>query len=59
RRGRHRGTEGVEDDAGRSFVLRFQRPPAYEIDGEWTQARTAELHVRTLPQALTVLVPGP
>lgn len=57
RRGRHLGTKGVEDGRGRSFVLRFATPPAYEIDGEWKQARLSELRIQTLPAALRVLAP--
>jgi len=58
RRGSHLGTPGVEDGRGSSFTLRFAQPPAYEIDGEWTQARAAELHIDTLPAALRVLAPA-
>jgi YegS/Rv2252/BmrU family lipid kinase len=58
RRGRHLGTPGVEDGRGRCFTLRFERPPAYERDGEWNQARSAELRIETLPAALTVLTPA-
>jgi diacylglycerol kinase (ATP) len=58
RRGRHHGSPGVEDGKGRCFTLRFAAPPAYEIDGEWAQAHTAEIRIDTLPAALRVLVPG-
>jgi diacylglycerol kinase (ATP) len=58
RRGRHLGTSGVEDGRGRSFVLRFAAPPAYEVDGEWNQARSSELRIETLPAALRVLAPA-
>jgi YegS/Rv2252/BmrU family lipid kinase len=58
RRGRHLGTPGVEDARGRCFTLRFALPPAYETDGEWNQARSAELRIETLPGALHVLAPG-
>jgi YegS/Rv2252/BmrU family lipid kinase len=58
RRGRHHGTVGVDDGRGRSFTLRFPAPPAYEIDGEWAQAKDAEVHIDTLPAALRVLVPA-
>ena len=33
-------------------------PPAYETDGEWNQARSAEVVIEAVPQALRVLVPG-
>jgi diacylglycerol kinase (ATP) len=58
RRGRHHGTPGVEGSRGRTFVLRFAAPPAYEVDGEWRQARSAELRIETLPGALRVLAPA-
>jgi diacylglycerol kinase (ATP) len=58
RRGRHLGTRGVEDARGRCFTLRFAQPPAYETDGEWNQARSAELRIETLPGALQVLTPA-
>lgn len=41
----------------RRLVYRFSRPPAYETDGEWNQARGAELVVESVPGALDVLVP--
>ena len=37
--------------------LRFDRPPTYEIDGEWNQAASAELDISLTPAALHVLVP--
>jgi diacylglycerol kinase family enzyme len=48
----------VEAVRGRSFRLRFDAPPAYETDGEWNRARSAELQVETVPAALRVLVPA-
>jgi diacylglycerol kinase family enzyme len=48
----------VASTTGSSFTLRFDRPPAYETDGEWNQAKSAELEVRTLPAALEVIVPS-
>jgi diacylglycerol kinase (ATP) len=56
-RGTHRGDPAVEAMRGRSFRLGFDAPPAYETDGEWHRARSAELHVDTVPAALRVLVP--
>jgi diacylglycerol kinase (ATP) len=55
-RGTHRGDPAVEAMRGRSFRLRFDAPPAYETDGEWNRARSAELVVETVPAALRVLV---
>lgn len=57
-RGTHTGDPAVAATRGRSFRLRFEEPPAYETDGDWNQARSAELRVETLPSALRVLVPA-
>jgi len=57
RRGRHHGRPGVSGAGGRSFRLRFAAPPRYETDGEWNQARGADLRIETLPAALQVLAP--
>ena len=56
-RGTHAKSPAVESFLGSHFRLRFDRPPAYETDGEWNQAQSAELTVETLPGALRVLVP--
>jgi diacylglycerol kinase (ATP) len=56
------GTHGtlpeVDAGMGRCFRLRFEKPPAYETDGEWNQAETTELRIETIPGALQVLVPA-
>ncbi len=57
RRGTHVANPAVETTRSASFRLRFDTIPAYETDGEWNRARSAELLVETVPQALTVLVP--
>jgi diacylglycerol kinase (ATP) len=57
-KGSHEATREVASTTGSSFTLRFDRPPAYETDGEWNQAKSAELEVRTLPAALEVIVPS-
>jgi diacylglycerol kinase family enzyme len=57
-RGTHGVDPAVEAVRGRSFRLRFDAPPAYETDGEWNRARSAELVVQTVPAALRVLVPA-
>ncbi len=57
-RGTHARAASVASFAGTSFRLRFDRPPAYETDGEWNQAQSAELEIETLPRALRVLVPA-
>ena len=40
------------------FVYRFAAAPTYETDGEWNQARSAEVVVEAVPKALRVLVPA-
>jgi diacylglycerol kinase (ATP) len=56
-----RGTHGelaeVAITRAPSFRLAFDAPPAYETDGEWNRARSAELEVSTVPAALRVVVP--
>jgi diacylglycerol kinase (ATP) len=57
--GTHGGSPQVAPARASRFRLRFDAPPAYETDGEWNRAKTADLTVETLPGALQVLVPGP
>ena len=57
-RGTHERDPAVQATRGRSFRLRFDSPPAYETDGEWNRARSAEVHVEALPAALRVRVPA-
>ena len=40
------------------FTLRFSEPPAYETDGEYNQATSAELEIACVPRALRVVVAG-
>jgi diacylglycerol kinase (ATP) len=57
-RGTHRGSPHVAASTASSLTLRFPSPPAYETDGEWNRAKSAELRVETIPGALEVLVPA-
>jgi diacylglycerol kinase (ATP) len=57
--GTHAGTPAVSATRARSFRLRFERPPAYETDGEWNQAVSSELRIECVPRALEVLAPSP
>jgi diacylglycerol kinase (ATP) len=57
-KGTHEDQPEVRRSTAASFRLRFERPPAYEIDGEWNQAASAELVVENVPRALKVLVPA-
>jgi diacylglycerol kinase family enzyme len=57
-RGTHEAAPEVGTHRTTQLRLRFERPPAYETDGEWNQARSAELVVASVPRALSVLVPA-
>ncbi len=56
-RGTHEAHPQVSSLAARRLVYRFTSPPAYETDGEWNRARSAELVIESVPKALDVLVP--
>ena len=56
-RGRHVTSERVEVLDEESFTLTFPEPPRFEMDGDVRKAREAELQVRVLPGALTVIAP--
>ncbi|HEY6552066.1 MAG TPA: diacylglycerol kinase family protein [Vicinamibacteria bacterium] len=58
-RGTHRGAPEVVAATAPSFRLRFDAPPAYETDGEWNQAASADIVVESVPRALRVLTPAP
>jgi diacylglycerol kinase (ATP) len=58
-RGTHLAHPRVSAVSASRLVYRFGSPPSYETDGEWNQARTAELVVEAVPRALRVLVPAP
>jgi diacylglycerol kinase (ATP) len=55
--GSHAAHSRVERESAARVVFRFEEPPAYETDGEWNQARSAELSVEAVPGALRVRVP--
>ena len=56
-RGTHGGAPEVATRRGRRITLRFDAPPAYETDGEWHRAASAELAIDSVPSALRVLAP--
>lgn len=56
-RGTHAGAPEVASRRGRRLDLRFDAPPAYETDGEWHRAASADLTIEAVPGALRVLVP--
>ena len=57
-RGTHGASPEVRASRAASYRLRFDKAPAYETDGEWNQAQSAELEVSVLPAALAVSVPA-
>jgi YegS/Rv2252/BmrU family lipid kinase len=57
-KGRHTAMAEVEATRGARYRLRFERPPAFEADGEWVQAESADLLLECVPAALPVLVPA-
>lgn len=56
------GTHGEQPEVvieqGEAFTLRFSAPPAYETDGEYNRASSAELTVSCVPGALRVVTEG-
>jgi diacylglycerol kinase (ATP) len=56
-RGTHGSAPEVRTFETTALRLRFEAPPAYEVDGEWRQAATSELEIRCVPDALEVLAP--
>jgi diacylglycerol kinase family enzyme len=57
-RGTHLGHPQVSAVSASRLVYRFDSPPAYETDGEWRKARSAEVVIEAVPRALQVLVPA-
>ncbi len=57
-RGTHAKHPRVSAVSASRLVYRFEAPPAYETDGEWNQARSAEVVIEAVPKALQVLVPA-
>jgi diacylglycerol kinase (ATP) len=55
--GAHLRHPRVKAASASRLVYRFDKAPAYETDGEWNRARSAELVVEAVPRALRVLVP--
>jgi diacylglycerol kinase (ATP) len=54
-RGTHTRHARVVTEQAPRFTLRFAAPPAYETDGEYRRAETAELDVTCVPGALRVV----
>jgi len=58
-RGPHPRPPEVIAEQASEFHLRFGKPPAYETDGEYNQARSNELEVACVPAALRLIMPAP
>lgn len=56
-KGMHEALPGVTSVRAREATFHFTRPPSFETDGEWRQAKGSTLSIETLPRALNVLVP--
>ena len=56
-RGTHEQALEVSTGQASSFRIHFDRPPAYERDGEWHQAATPDVLVDVRPRALELIVP--
>lgn len=58
-RGTHHTLTEVVIEQSPSFTVQFSRPPAYETDGEYRQAASAELDITCVPGALRLVAPAP
>jgi diacylglycerol kinase (ATP) len=56
--GTHVANPRVVVEKAASFTLGFAEPPAYETDGEYRRARSTQLEVTCVPQALRVVTPA-
>ncbi|MDQ6887304.1 MAG: diacylglycerol kinase family lipid kinase [Gemmatimonadota bacterium] len=57
-RGTHVSHPEVTVEQSSAFHLRFQSPPAYETDGEYHRAASAQIEVACVPRALRVVSPA-
>jgi diacylglycerol kinase (ATP) len=56
-KGTHHTLTEVIIEQSPAFTVSFAAPPAYETDGEYRQAKTAELEVSCVPGALRLVAP--
>ncbi len=56
-RGTHVGLTDVVTEQAPAFTVGFAEPPAYETDGEYRRAKTADLEITCVPQALGIVAP--
>lgn len=57
-KGTHLALDEVVVEQSPAFTVTFAAPPAYETDGEYRQAKTAELEVACVPGALRLVAPA-
>ena len=57
-KGTHVADRRVVTEQAERFTLRFPAPPAYETDGEYRRAASAEIEIACIPRALRMVV-GP
>jgi diacylglycerol kinase (ATP) len=58
-KGGHIGQPEVRTEQAPRFVVHFDTPPAYETDGEYRRASSADIEVLCLPGALRVVTSAP
>lgn len=54
-RGTHIGQPEVKTEQAASFTIHFATPPAYETDGEYRRATSADVSISCIPGALRVV----
>jgi diacylglycerol kinase (ATP) len=54
-KGKHVGLDEVVIEQAPSFTVKFAAPPPYETDGEYRQAKSAEIEVACVPGALRLV----
>lgn len=57
-KGKHLALDEVVVEQSPAFTVKFAAPPAYETDGEYRQAKTAELEITCVPGALRIVAPA-
>lgn len=58
-RGAHVRLPNVEARQSRAFTLRFENPPAYDLDGEYRQSHSSTIAIECVPRALRVVGASP
>ena len=56
-KGEHNRLSGVGTVLAARAVFNFTKPPSFETDGEWREAKGSSLTIETRPRALNILVP--